>query len=169
MTIDTMDELFVHKLQQMYYVENELVDALDEMAMNASNDKISTGFADHRDETREQVDRLEDVFGALGVPPEQREHPVLEGLETQRRDLEGQLTDDEMLDLIYLGAGMMTERVEMTGYDGLLMLAKKLEYDADVTDPLDMNRDEEQTAYRELDAMATASDLKSLWDRLTPS
>ena len=63
----------------------------------------------------------------------------------------------------------MTERVEMTGYEGLLMMAKRLDYDDAITDPLEANHDEEQSAYRELEAMSTASDMKAFWDRLTPS
>ncbi len=169
MAIDTVHQLFVHKLGQQYYVERELIDTLDEMALNASNDRMSRGFADHRDETRTQVERIEDAFDALGERPEAREDPVLDALETERRTLEDQITDDDLLDMVYLNAGMMTERVEMTAYEGLSMLATELELGNDVQTPLEANYDEEKSAYRELDTLSTASEMKSLWDRLTPS
>ncbi|WP_254768663.1 ferritin-like domain-containing protein [Salinilacihabitans rarus] len=169
MPINDLHELFVHKLRQVYYVETQLVETLDEMAINATNDRISRGFADHREETREQVRRLEQVFDAVDVTPAPTEKPIFDALETERQRMEGEITDDDLLNSSYLVAGMTTERIEMTAYEGLLMLARKLDYGGDVTDPLQQNLDEEQSAYRELDAMATASDLKSLWDRITPS
>ncbi|WP_306058401.1 YciE/YciF ferroxidase family protein [Natronococcus wangiae] len=169
MSIDTLHDLFVHKLRQQYYIEQELVDALDEMARNTGNDRMSQGFADHRDETRTQVQRLEDVFAALDVPPETQDAPILDALEEERRTFERQIDDDDLLDMVYLNAGMMTERIEMTAYEGLSMLATELELSDDAQTPLESNYDEEKSAYRELDTLATASEMKSLWDRLTPS
>ncbi|MFC4437809.1 MULTISPECIES: YciE/YciF ferroxidase family protein [Natrialbaceae] len=169
MSIDTLHELFVHKLRQQYYIEQELVETLDEMSRNTGNDRMSQGFADHRDETRAQVQRLEDVFAALDVPPETQEAPILDALEEERRTFERQIEDDDLLDMVYLNAGMMTERIEMTAYEGLSMLATELELSDDAQRPLESNYDEEKSAYRELDTLATASEMKSLWDRLTPS
>ncbi|ADB60883.1 protein of unknown function DUF892 [Haloterrigena turkmenica DSM 5511] len=167
--IDDLEELFHHKLAQMYYTEQELVEALDEMAINASNDRMSEGFADHRDETRTHVQRLEEVFAALDRPAERRENPVLDALEQERATLEDAIEDDDMLNMAYLNAAMMTERIEMTSYEGLTTMANKIGYDNEIKKPLKSNHDEEESTYRELSAMETASDMKSLWDRLTPS
>ncbi|WP_254532524.1 ferritin-like domain-containing protein [Natrinema gelatinilyticum] len=167
--MNDLHELFVHKLAQQYYVEQELVETLDEMARHTTNDRMSQGFADHRDETRTQVQRLEDVFAALDRPAEARESAVLDGLEAERSELESEIEDDELLNMVYLNAGMMTERIEMTAYEGLTTIAEQLELGNDVQTPLESNYDEEKSAYRELETMAAAKDLKSLWDRLTPS
>ncbi len=169
MAMNDLHELFVHKLAQQYYVEQELVETLDEMARHTTNDRMSQGFADHRDETRTQVQRLEDVFAALDRPAEARESAVLDGLEAERSELESEIEDDELLNMVYLNAGMMTERIEMTAYEGLTTIAEQLELGNDVQTPLESNYDEEKSAYRELETMAAAKDLKSLWDRLTPS
>ncbi|WP_090379777.1 YciE/YciF ferroxidase family protein [Natronobacterium texcoconense] len=166
--IDDLEELFHHKLAQQYYVEQELVETLDEMAINATNDQMSEGFADHRDETRTQVQRLEEVFAELDRPAERRKTPILDALEEERHALEDAIDDDDLLDMAYMNAGMMTERIEMTAYEGLSMMATQIGYDDEISKPLESNYDEEKSAYRELDAMATASDMKSLWDRLTP-
>lgn len=169
MAMNDLHELFVHKLAQQYYVEQELVETLDEMARHTTNDRMSQGFADHRDETRTQVQRLEDVFAAIDRPAEARESAVLDGLEMERSELESEIEDDELLNMVYLNAGMMTERIEMTAYEGLTTIAEQLELGNDVQTPLESNYDEEKSAYRELETMAAAKDLKSLWDRLTPS
>ncbi|WP_408960132.1 ferritin-like domain-containing protein [Natrinema sp. 74] len=167
--MNDLHELFVHKLAQQYYVEQELVETLDEMARNTTNDRMSQGFADHRDETRTQVQRLEDVFAAMDRPAEAQDAPILDGLEEDRRQLEAEIEDDELLNMVYLNAGMMTERIEMTAYEGLTTIAEQLELGNDVQTPLESNYDEEKSTFRELEALATAKDMKSLWDRLTPS
>lgn len=71
--------------------------------------------------------------------------------------------------MIYLNAAMMTERMEMTVYEGLITIGEKLDLSVDVQRPLDSNYNEEKSAFRDLETLATAKDLKSLWDRLTPS
>lgn len=164
-----LHELFIHKLAQQYYIEQELVETLDEMARNTTNDRLSQGFADHRDETRTQIQRLEDVFAALDRPAEARRSPLFEGLEEDRRELEDEIDDDELLNMVYLNAGMMTERIEMTAYEGLTTIAEQLELGNDVQTPLESNYDEEKSTFRQLETLATAKDVKSLWDRLTPS
>ncbi|GAB3674765.1 YciE/YciF ferroxidase family protein [Halopiger thermotolerans] len=167
--ITDLEELFHHKLAQQYHIEQELVETLDEMAINATNDRLSEGLADHRDETRQHVQRLEDVFAALDRPAERREAPILDALETERTTMEDAIEDDDLRNMMYINAGMMTERIEMTAYEGLTTMANKLDYGDDITDPLESNHDEEKSAYRELSAMESASEMKSLWDRLTPS
>ena len=165
----SLDDLFEHKLRQQYYAETQLVDQLDHMARRAENDRLSDGLAEHRDETREHVSRLESVFDEIGATPAPSEDAVIYGLKREREAMDDAIDDDGMRDIGYMVGGMMTERVEMTGYEGLLMMAKRLDYDDAITDPLEANHDEEQSAYRELEAMSTASDMKAFWDRLTPS
>ena len=165
----SLDDLFEHKLRQQYYAETQLVDQLDHMARRAENDRLSDGLAEHRDETREHVSRLESVFDEIGATPAPSEDAVIDGLKREREAMDDAIDDDGMRDIGYMVGGMMTERVEMTGYEGLLMMAKRLDYDDAITDPLEANHDEEQSAYRELEAMSTASDMKAFWDRLTPS
>lgn len=165
-SIETLHELFVDELREAYYAETQLVDELDHMAMRASNDKISEGFADHREETRTQVERLESAFAALDRQPEQRESPVLDALVEERERFESLIDDDDLLDIVYLGAGMKTERIEMTMYEGLLMNAGKLDLSDDVTDLLDENHDEEKRTFEELRSLSGGSELKSLLGRL---
>ena len=167
--ISGLEELFHHKLAQQYTIEQELVGILNEMATNATNDRLSKALADHRDETRTQVSRLEDVFAALDRPAEQREAPLLDGLEQDRRVLEDAIEDEDLRNTVYLNAAMMTERIEMSAYEGLSTMATQIGYDDEIRKPLESNYDEEQSAYRELSAMESTAEMKSMWDRLTPS
>ena len=164
----TTRDLFVHELQGAYHMERRLVDVLDEMAANATNDRISTGFADHRDETREHVERVEEAFRAMGIEPEERQCPLVEALDEERRTVEDRVGDRDLLNQFYLGAGMKTERIELTTYDSLLTMADQLGLGDDVTGPLERNRDSEDDTLKQLRMLSEASDLKQLWEKLTP-
>lgn len=166
--IASLHDQFVHELRGAYHMEMRLVDILDEMAENATNDRISAGFADHRDETKEHVERVRDVFQALDLPPEERECSIVEALDQERRTVEESVRDRNLLNTFYLGAGIKTERIELTTYDSLLLIADKLDLRDEVTDPLLANRDSEKKTLDKLQTMSKASDLKSLWKRFTP-
>lgn len=162
MQVNDTEDMFVHELEQMYYIENRLVETLDEMAGEVSNDKLQRGFADHRDETREQVERLERAFRALGREPQESQSHVLDALRKEHDEFAEQTTDNYLQDLFDMQAGMKTERFEITGYEGLLMLAKKLDLDDDVTDPLEDNLSEEKSTLRQLEGLSKGSKLKSI-------
>jgi len=162
MTTNDVEDMFVHQLERMYYVENRLVDTLDEMASEANNDKLQRGFADHRDETREQVERLERAFDALGHTPQESQSHVLDALQKEHEEFAAQSPDGELQDLFDMQAGMKTERFEITGYEGLLMLAKKIDVGDDVTDPLEDNLSEEKSTLRELEGLSKGSKIKSI-------
>ena len=162
MAMNDIEDLFRHQLQQMYYVENRLVGMLEEMAREADNDKLQRGFADHRDETRQQVQRLEHAFQALGHEPQESQSHVLDALQTEHEEFVDRSPDEHLHDLFDMQAGMKTERFEITSYEGLLVLAKKLDLDDDVTDPLEDNLSEEKSTLRELEGLSKGSKLKSL-------
>ena len=65
--IKTMDDLFVHQLQDIYYAERQLVKALPKMAEKATDKVLKQGFLTHLDETRTHVQRLEEVFRMHGA------------------------------------------------------------------------------------------------------
>jgi ferritin-like metal-binding protein YciE len=167
MSIDSLEEMFEQELEQLYYIENRLVDALEEMASEASNEKLQSGFAEHREETREQVERLERAFDAFGREPSESESQVLDGLLREHDEFVEQSGDEQLHDLYDLQAGMKTERFEITAYEGLLTLANKLDLGDDVTDPLEDNLSEEKSALRELEGLSKGSKLKGMLDQVT--
>lgn len=161
-------DVFMHNLNSLYHMENQLVDVLGDMSDAATNDTISQSFSDHQSETRQQIGRLEHVYDAIDEEPEQRETPLMDGLVEEREQFEDAFDQNELRNIHYIGAGIRTERNEITAYEHLIMLAKKLELDDDVTDALQQNLDEEEAARDELQSMATGSKLRSMIDRITP-
>jgi len=162
MDVQTLEDMFVYQLQKMYYVEDRLVELLGELASDATNDKLQEGFEEHRNETREHVQRLERAFRAMGEEPEMKESRMLEALVEERDQFREAATSAEMRDLFDIQAGMKTERIEMSGYEGLLTLAVKLDYDDDVTEPLQDNLSSERSTFHELQGLSQGSKLKSM-------
>lgn len=166
--MQTLREMFVYELQQMYYIETELVDVLQELASETEDEKIRTGFEDHRGETRDQVERIERVFEVLNEPAETRRSNVFDGLLEDRREFASEARgEQDLIDMYHLGAGMKTERLEITAYEALLTHADKLDLPNEARVPLERNLDEEKSTLRELKGMAEGSALQALIGRIT--
>ena len=66
--IKSMEDLFLHTLQDVYYAENQIVKSLPKMIEKATNRELASGLRSHLAETEQQVSRLDQVFEALGRP-----------------------------------------------------------------------------------------------------
>ena len=64
--IKSMDDLFLHTLQDVYYAENQIVKSLPKLIDKATNRELAAGLRNHLRETENQVTRLEQVFEKLG-------------------------------------------------------------------------------------------------------
>src|ERR1700744_6688289 len=78
--IKTMDDLFMHQLQDIYYAEKQLVKALPKMAEKAADKQLKQGFMSHLDETKTHVQRLEQVFQMLGAEGKADDCPAIDGI-----------------------------------------------------------------------------------------
>lgn len=167
MTVEDLHDKFVYELQEMYYIENQLVDVLDRLANDVANEDLRMGFERHRDQTRTQAERLEEVFDIVGETPEERPSLVFDALLEEREQFFEQATGDEdMRDLYDLGAGVKTEHLEIAGYEGLIQMARKLDLQDDVGDLLNENLDEEQQTKKQLKSMGEDSTVRKLFARL---
>jgi ferritin-like metal-binding protein YciE len=167
MTVENLHDKFVYELQQAYYIETELVDALGKMIESTSDEEISEGFETHQRETGDHARRLKTVFNAIGEEPEIRQCHALDGLiEDREAFLDNAADDEDLVDLYNVGAGMKVERLEVTTYEGLLTHADRLDLDSEVTDPLNDSLDEEKATLRELKGIAEGSKIQQLTGRL---
>ena len=164
--METIEEMFEHHLAEMYYVETTLVDALEEMAHDASDDDLAEGFRKHHGETHEHVRNLESVFRELGHEPEPHRSMILDAMIEERERFHGETDNAQLRDLYDMQAGIKTERMEITGYEGMLTLADKLDYPDEVTDPLEDNLSEERSTLREMEALSKGSKLKGILGQL---
>lgn len=164
--METIAEMFEHHLAEMYYVETSLVDVLDEMAGDASDDQLVEGFSKHREETKGHVRNLEAVFRELDHEPEPRQSMVFDAMLDERERFHGETDNEQLRDLYDMQAGIKNERMEITGYEGMLTLADKLDYPDGITDPLEDNLSEERSTLREMEALSKGSKLKGILGQL---
>lgn len=146
--------LFVNELKDIYYAENQAIDALGEQADAATTDEVRNAFLQHQDETRNQVARLEQVFDNLGVDTEEGSCSAIDGLvdDAQRvvsNTESGSLTRDAGLII----AGQKVEHHEIASYGSVVTLAQVLGYN-EAARLLQQTLDEEKNADKKLTSLA---------------
>jgi ferritin-like metal-binding protein YciE len=151
--IQTMDDLLLHGLQDIYYAENQIVKSLPGMVDKATNRELSKGLKDHLEETRNQIARLDQVFQKLGEQPRGVKCPAIDGLITEADEVAGEVADKEVLDAAIVGAAQSVEHYEIARYGTLIAWAEALGRD-DVIRLLTTNLNEEKAADKKLSTVA---------------
>jgi len=123
---DSLKELYVEELKDLYSAENQLVKALPKMAKAASSDELRQGFEEHLEQTKCHVQRLEKVFQSLEESPKGKKCKGMEGLieegaEVMEEDFEGSLMDAALI-----GAAQRVEHYEIAAYGTVCAFAKEL-------------------------------------------
>ncbi|AEH38005.1 ferritin-like domain-containing protein [Halopiger xanaduensis] len=149
MSMDTIQDLFEHGLEDIYHAEHQLLDALEDLEENTERDEIASAFSEHREETQGQIDRLEEVFEMFGEPPEKEECEGIEGLLEEYEEFESMDPSQEVMDYHNMAAAEKTEHYEIAAYGNLIPLADQLGMD-EAADLLEENLREEQDALEEL-------------------
>ncbi|WP_122088790.1 YciE/YciF ferroxidase family protein [Halalkalicoccus subterraneus] len=150
MPVENTEDLFVEGLQHIYYTEQRLLDALEELESTSSTEELQEGFSEHRSETQEHISRLEEVFEAVGQEPEGSEDPVVEGMIEAHEEFVEQDPSEGALDRFNIAAGQKSEHYEIACYGNLTPLADQLGLD-EAADLLEQNMREEQD---ELDSLS---------------
>ncbi len=151
--IATMDDLFLHTLQDIYYAEKQITKALPQMIDKASDSQLKQGFKTHLAETNEQIKRLEQVFKALGKEPKGVDCPAIDGIIEESNDIAGDVSDKQVLDAALIAAAQAVEHYEMTRYGTLIAWAQQLGR-SDLVAPLQKTLDEEKATDKKLTMMA---------------
>ena len=151
--IQTMDDLLLHGLQDVYYAENQIVKSLPKLIDKATNRDLSKGLRDHLEETKNQIGRLYQVFKRLGRDPKGVNCPAIDGLISEADELAGDVEDKEVLDAAIVGSAQAVEHDELARYGTLIAWAEALGHD-DITRLLNTNLNEEKAADKKLSTVA---------------
>jgi len=154
--IKTMDDLFVHMLQDIYYAENKIVKSLPDMIEKSTNPQLKQLFQAHLGETETHVKRLEEVFRMHGVAVKGVDCPAIDGIIDEAEEVAGEVDDKQVLDAALIAAAQAVEHYEMTRYGTLVAWAKTLGR-PDCAQVLQRTLDEEKAADKKLTALADAS------------
>jgi ferritin-like metal-binding protein YciE len=153
--IKTMDDLFLHGLQDIYYAENKIVKSLPDMIEKTTNRQLAAGLRGHLKETKGQVKRLEQVFKQLGEEAEGTKCPAIDGIIDEASEIAGEIEDRQVLDAAIIGAAQAVEHYEITRYGTLIAWAKTLGHNGAIR-LFNANLREEKAADKKLNTLATA-------------
>ncbi len=145
MALSTLHDLFVHTLGDIYYAENQILKALPKMAQQANSSELKEAFQNHLEETRGQVQRLEQVFQMLKQPAKGEKCDAIEGIIKEAEGLMSEIDDESVRDAGMLAAAQAVEHYEISRYGTLIAWADQLELD-DAIDLLEQNLEEEKNA-----------------------
>ena len=122
-----LQEFFLEEIRDIYWAEKHLTKALPKMEKAATNEELSTAFADHLAVTKEQVSRLEQIFEMLGEKPRGKKCDGIEGIV---KEAESMIEDTEdgsaTRDVALIFAAQKVEHYEIASYGSLATLAKQL-------------------------------------------
>jgi ferritin-like metal-binding protein YciE len=124
--IETLQDLFVHQLQDIYYAENQITKALPTMIGKATDPDLRAGFETHLRETEGQIRRLEQAFESLGEKPKAVTCPAIDGIIKEANETAGEIADKSVLDAALIAAAQAVEHYEITRYGTLIAWGEQL-------------------------------------------
>lgn len=152
-TFNSMNDLFLHELKDVYDAEHQLTEALPLMADAASSSDLKTAFNSHLLETREHINRLKQVFQRIGQEPERQTCPAMKGLVKEGNEIIGASGDAKVRDAALIASAQRAEHYEMAAYGSLRTFARQLGL-GDVASLLQKTLDEEGACDKKLTRIA---------------
>ena len=153
MAVQTVQDLFVDELRDIYSAEKQLTKALPKMAKAASSPELRQAFEMHLEETRGQVDRLDQIFEQLDLPKRAKKCEAMEGLIEEAKSGMEEIEDPNVLDVGMIINAQKVEHYEMAGYGSLVALARQLGHGEAAT-LLEETLEEEKAADQKLGQIA---------------
>ena len=151
--IKSLDDLFVHTLQDIYYAEQKITKALPKMIEKVSDPQLKAAFQSHLAETKNQVKRVEQVFQMHNETPKAVTCPAIDGIVEEAEEIMGDVSDAEVLDAAALAAAQAVEHYEISRYGTLIAWARQLGR-SDCASVLQQNLEEEKKADLKLTQIA---------------
>ncbi|MEQ9618030.1 MAG: ferritin-like domain-containing protein [Deltaproteobacteria bacterium] len=153
--METLKDLFIDQLEDIYYAENQIVDALPKMIEAASSSELKEAFEKHLDETKGQIERLEKVFDILDLEPEKKKCEAIEGIIDEGEELIEMKDeiDPDVLDAGLIASAQRVEHYEIAVYGTIRRFAKRIG-EEEAADLLTQNLDQEYDADQKLTRIA---------------
>jgi ferritin-like metal-binding protein YciE len=142
-----LKELYIDELKDLYSAETQLVKALPKMAKSAASDELRQGFEEHLEQTKGHVQRLEQIFQALGESPKGKKCKGMEGLIAEGSEVAEEDYEGNILDAALIGAAQRVEHYEIAGYGTVRAMAEVLGEDEHVsllTETLDEEKETDE-------------------------
>lgn len=132
MKLETLKDLYIEQLRDLYSAESQLIKALPKMVKKASHNELRNAFESHLEETKRQKERLEQIFKNLGEKASGEKCKAMEGLIKEAEDLMGKKADEDVLDAGMIASAQRVEHYEIAGYGTVRTYAEMLGRSQDV-------------------------------------
>lgn len=145
MALDTLHDLMVDELKDLYSAETQLVKALPKMVDGASTASLKKAISDHLEQTKGQVTRLEQVFEMLGESPRGKKCKAMEGLCEEGAEMISEAGQDVVRDAGIIAAAQRVEHYEIAAYGSTIAFARLMGHEK-IAVILHQTLDEEKAA-----------------------
>lgn len=129
MELESLRDLYLDELKDVYNAEKQILKALPRMAKSASHDELRSAFEEHITQTEEQVRRLETIFDDLGKPARGKKCLGMEGLIAEGKEMMREDAEPEVLDAALISAAQRVEHYEIAAYGTLRTYARQLGFE----------------------------------------
>ena len=153
MNLETLKELYVNELRDLYNAENQLLKALPKMAKGASSEELKDAFEKHLEQTKSHVERLEEVFEDIGEKPKGKTCRAMKGLIEEGSEILEEDGEESVIDAGIIVAAQKVEHYEIASYGSVRTFAQLLGKDRSA-DLLQTTLDEESEANELLTKLA---------------
>lgn len=163
MALETLHDLWVHELKDLYSAERQLVQALPKMAKAATSDELRTALENHLAETEEQVTRIEQILESFDESPKGQKCAGMEGLLEEGKDFLKEEADEDVLDAGIIVNAQKVEHYEIATYGAVCEYARMMGH-TDALQLLEQTLEEEKNADQLLSQIAEGG-INSLAER----
>jgi ferritin-like metal-binding protein YciE len=153
MTIDTLQDLMVHELRDLYSAEKQITKALPKLIKQVGNASLRAALTSHLEETKTQVTRLEEAFDLIGVSSRGPTCKGMEGILEEGSEAVEKIEDPDVRDAAIISGAQRVEHYEMSSYGTARAFAEKLGLD-EIASLLTETLEEEATANEKLTSIA---------------
>ncbi|MBV9618569.1 MAG: ferritin-like domain-containing protein [Verrucomicrobia bacterium] len=153
MKLDSLKKLYVEELRDLYSAETQLVKALPKMAKGASSAELKQAFESHLEQTKEHVERLNEIFDRLDEKPTGKTCKAMKGLIEEGSEMLEEEGEESVIDAGLIGAAQRVEHYEIAAYGTVQTFADLLGED-DAAHLLQQTLDEEGETDKKLSELA---------------
>src|SRR5450755_3274481 len=116
MELETLKDLYIHELKDLYSAENQIIKALPKMAKAATNAQLENGFREHLEQTKQHAARLEKILKSHDESTRGPKCKGMEGVVKEGAEMIEEDAEDEVRDAGLIAAAQRVEHYEMAGY-----------------------------------------------------
>jgi ferritin-like metal-binding protein YciE len=159
MAVESLRDLYLEQLQDLYNAEQQLIKALPKMAKAATSEELKTAIEDHLEETKVQAERIETICEKMGKKASGKKCKAMEGLIKEGSETMGEDMEETLMDAALIADAQRVEHYEIAGYGCVHAYAIRLG-DEEAAELLAETLEEEKAADKKLNDIAEELNLE---------